>query len=95
MRIHGRERPKYTSSCIANDMMPVARTSFCIHAYQAAHSLSATLRWALYLETSLNWLQYVPEDNTVEFLRRKKSVVKVSAGDGPTYIMRSRKKKKD
>lgn len=53
---------------MTNDMIPVARTSFCIQAYQAAHNLSATFRLALYLPISSNWPQYVPEDKTVEFL---------------------------
>ena len=69
MKIHGKERPKYTTSCMTKDMIPVARTSFCIHAYQAAHRRSATFKWALYLETSSNWDQYVPADS-VEFLEQ-------------------------
>ena len=50
-------------------MMPVARTSFCIQAYHAAHNLSATFRLALYLLISSYWPQYVTEGNTVEFLQ--------------------------
>lgn len=59
MMAQGIDRPKYTSSCITNDKMPVASTSFCIQAYQAAHIRSKRLRWTLYLEISPNWLQYV------------------------------------
>lgn len=69
MKIHGKERPKYTSSCMTKDVMPVARTSFCIQAYQVTHRRSATFRWALYLETSSYWDQYVPADS-VEFLEQ-------------------------
>ncbi len=72
MIIQGSERPKYTSSCITNDMTPVARTSFCIKAYQAAHKRSRTLKWTLYLEISSNWPQYVSggdeNSDVVEFL---------------------------
>lgn len=51
----GRERPKYTASCITKDIMPVARISFCIHAYQDAHSSSMTLSFwfVLYWLSSL------------------------------------------
>jgi hypothetical protein len=35
MMIQGRDLPKYTNSCIRKDMMPVARTSFCMYAYPA------------------------------------------------------------
>lgn len=40
MMIHGRLLPKYTVSCMTKLMIPVARTSLPIYAYQAAHSFS-------------------------------------------------------
>ena len=59
MIIHGRDRPKYTNSCIPNDMIPVARTSFCMYAYHAAHSFSAKFKCMLYFEISSKLPQYV------------------------------------
>ena len=41
-----------------NDMMPVARTSFCMYAYHAAHSFSKKFSCTLNLAISSYWPQY-------------------------------------
>lgn len=73
---------------MANDMIPVARTSFCIQAYQAAHNLSATFSSVLYLPISSNWPQYVPEDKIVEFLYRMLDNYNRQKGHGSPYIVK-------
>ena len=37
---------------MVKDIIPVASTSFCMYAYQAAQVFSKKLRWTLYLEIS-------------------------------------------
>ena len=69
-------------------MMPVANTSFCIHAYHAVHNRSATLRWVLYLEISSNWPQYVSggAESSVEFLGLVRLIVeRIEIGDNSHY----------
>ena len=52
MIIHGSERPKYTISCITNDMMPVARTSFRIYSYPDSNCV-LVVKSALDLKTEV------------------------------------------
>ena len=59
MIIHGSERPKYTISCITNDMMPVARTSFRIYSYPDSNYVSVAIvaRSTLRLKTEVTNMQ--------------------------------------